>query len=87
MGPAVYYCDQQEEEGGNCLGNVDLALYKVQVDNCSPISFSIPASLETAASDQICCWEKEAAERGEKENELRLLRVTREIVNLAVVVL
>ena len=81
--PAVYYCDQ-EEEGGNCLANVDLALYKLQLDNCSPISFSIPASLETAASDQICSWEKEAAERCEAVGRLR---VTRQIVNLAVVVL
>ena len=81
--PAVYYCDQ-EEEGGNCLANVDLALYKVQLDNCSPISFSIPASLETAASDQICSWEKEAAELCEA---VARLRVTRQIVNLAVVVL
>ena len=81
--PVVYYFDQQD---GNCLDNVDLALYKLQVDNFSPISFSIPTSLETAASDQISSWETEAAERCEKEKE-SVLRVTRQIVNLAVVVL
>ena len=79
--PAIFHCDQEE---GNCLDNVDLALYKVQVDNFSPISFSVPASLERAASDQISSWETEAAERCETESGLR---VTRQIVNLAVVVL
>ena len=79
--PAVYYCDQEE---GNCLDNVDLALYKLTVDNFSPVSFSIPASLETAASHQISSWQKEAAERCEAEP---VLRLTRQIVNLAVVVI
>ena len=81
--PAVYYCDEVE---GNCLDNVALALYKVQADNCSPVSFSIPASLETAASDHISAWEKQTAERCEKERE-PVLRVTRQIVQLALVVL
>ena len=81
--PVVYHCDQEAQ--GNCLDNVDLTLYKVQVDHYSPISFSIPASLETAASDRISSWEKEAVKRCEKEKES--MRITRQNVNLTVVAL
>ena len=78
--PVVYY---SEQEDGNCLAGVDLALYKVRTALCSPTSFSVPADLESKAAVQISGWEKELEGRAGAEGGVR---ITREIVNLSVAV-
>ena len=80
--PVVYYTDTEE---GNCLANVDLTLYRVMTDQCSSslTSFSLPSRLEVEASDKISRWERgvcRVCDGGPGP------RITRETVNLAVVV-
>ena len=79
--PVVYYTDTEE---GNCLSNVDLTLYRVLTDHCSSslTSFSVPSTLESEASDKISVWES-AVCRGSGGARAR---ITRESVNLAVVI-
>ena len=78
--PVVYYSDTEE---GNCLANIDLTVYRVETDNCSPISFSVPSRLESEASPHISRWERQLGRRCGCGVEARLRRET---VNLPAVV-
>ena len=52
--PVVYYFDIKN--ANNCLNNQDLIVYKVGVNNFSPISFSIPRILEPECKDVLDSW-------------------------------
>jgi len=56
--PVVYYYDTS---GGNCLGNLDLAVWRVggtwaKVASSWPVSFSVPCELEEVVERRVRLW-------------------------------